>query len=34
MNESKKKEFKMKVKLKADEWAEACFCVFLGKSSV
>ncbi len=28
MNESKKKEFRMKVKLTANEWSEACFCVY------
>ena len=29
INESKKKEFRMKVKLTANEWSEACFCVYL-----
>ena len=33
-NESKKKEFRMRAKLTADEWSDACFCVFLNHSSV
>jgi hypothetical protein len=34
MNETKKKEFKMKVKLTADEWNQACFCVYLHPNSL
>jgi hypothetical protein len=29
INESIKNEFRWKVKFTADEWAEACFCVYL-----
>ena len=29
VNETNKKEYKMKISLTEEEWKQACFCVFL-----